>query len=113
MASLIRMQRIVFNQEIRNYSEEQIEGVALNNRWDDINNSEAWQEGIFYTLCVIYSVVSFIALVQLIRIQLRVPEFGWTTQKVFYLMNFIMNGLRAILFGLYKNVFVLSAVLVL
>lgn len=30
--------------------------------------------------------------VQLIRIELRVPEYGWTTQKVFHLMNFIVNG---------------------
>lgn len=30
--------------------------------------------------------------IQLIRIQLRVPEYGWTTQKVFHLMNFVVNG---------------------
>ena len=29
---------------------------------------------------------------QLIRIELRVPEYGWTTQKVFHLLNFIVNG---------------------
>lgn len=72
--------------------------------------------------------------VQLIRIQLRVPEHGWTTQKVFHLMNFIVNGckdrialvavlvsifcivlinvisfltVRAVLFGLYEEVFLL------
>ncbi|XP_022641908.1 tobamovirus multiplication protein 1 isoform X2 [Vigna radiata var. radiata] len=44
-------------------------------------------------------------LVQLVRIQMRVPEYGWTTQKVFHLMNFVVNGLRAVLFGLYKSVF--------
>ncbi|GMH16392.1 hypothetical protein Nepgr_018233 [Nepenthes gracilis] len=43
--------------------------------------------------------------VQLVRIQLRVPEYGWTTQKVFHLMNFVVNGLRAIVFRLYKKVF--------
>ncbi|KAH9606421.1 hypothetical protein KSS87_015064 [Heliosperma pusillum] len=43
--------------------------------------------------------------VQLVRIQMRVPEFGWTTQKIFHLMNVLVNGLRAILFGLYKLVF--------
>lgn len=39
--------------------------------------------------------------VQLVRIHLRVPEYGWTTQKVFHLMNFAVNGrtyIRAILF---------------
>ena len=30
--------------------------------------------------------------VQLVRIQMRVPEYGWTTQKVFHLMNFVVNG---------------------
>jgi hypothetical protein len=30
--------------------------------------------------------------VQLVRIQLRVPEYGWTTQKVFHFLNFLVNG---------------------
>ncbi|XP_052206149.1 tobamovirus multiplication protein 1-like isoform X2 [Diospyros lotus] len=63
------------------------------------------EQAIFYALSVAYAFVAFVALVQLIRIQLRVPEYGWTTQKVFHLMNFVVNGLRAILFGLYKSVF--------
>lgn len=28
------------------------------------------------------------------RIQLRVPEYGWTIQKVFHLMNFLVNGCK-------------------
>nr|XP_033512461.1 tobamovirus multiplication protein 1 isoform X4 [Nicotiana tomentosiformis] len=44
-------------------------------------------------------------LIQLIRIELRVPEYGWTTQKVFHLMNFVVNGVRAIVFGFHKQVF--------
>ncbi|RVW73927.1 Tobamovirus multiplication protein 1 [Vitis vinifera] len=47
--------------------------------------------------------------VQLFRIQFRVPEYGWTTQKVFHLMNFIVNGLRAILFGFYRSVFLIKS----
>nr|CAD1826341.1 unnamed protein product [Ananas comosus var. bracteatus] len=47
--------------------------------------------------------------VQLIRIQLRVPEYGWTTQKLFHLMNFAVNGLRAILFVFYRSVFLLKS----
>ncbi|XP_057976570.1 tobamovirus multiplication protein 1-like isoform X2 [Malania oleifera] len=77
--------------------------------WDDIDDSEEWQRGIFYALCVFYAFVSIVALVQLLRIQLRVPEYGWTTQKVFHLMNFVVNGLRAILFGFYKGVFLLNS----
>ncbi|GAV65357.1 DUF1084 domain-containing protein, partial [Cephalotus follicularis] len=75
--------------------------------WDDIDGSKEWQSGIYYALCASYALVSFVALVQLIRIQLRVPEYGWTTQKVFHLMNFVVNALRAILFGLHKSVFLL------
>ncbi|XP_030944394.1 tobamovirus multiplication protein 1-like isoform X1 [Quercus robur] len=83
-------------------------GVGLLfNWWDEIEESEQWQRGIYYALCVSYALVSFITLVQLLRIQLRVPEYGWTTQKVFHLMNFIVNGLRSVLFGLYKSVFLI------
>ncbi|KAA8520046.1 hypothetical protein F0562_014280 [Nyssa sinensis] len=53
------------------------------------------------------ALVSTVALIQLIRIELRVPEYGWTTQKVFHLMNFIVNGVRAIVFGFHKQVFIL------
>lgn len=60
---------------------------------------------IFYSLCAAYAFVSIIALVQLIRIQLRLSGIGWTTQKVFHLMNFVVFGLRAILFGFYSGVF--------
>ncbi|XP_028095561.1 tobamovirus multiplication protein 1 [Camellia sinensis] len=76
--------------------------------WDEINDSVQWQDGIFYTLCAAYALVSSVALIQLIRIELRVPEYGWTTQKVFHLMNFIVNGVRAIVFGFHSQVFQLS-----
>ncbi|KAL0012371.1 hypothetical protein SO802_007479 [Lithocarpus litseifolius] len=75
--------------------------------WDDVNESSQWQDGIFYTLCAAYALVSSIALIQLIRIELRVPEYGWTTQKVFHLMNFIVNGVRAVVFGFHTQVFLL------
>ncbi|KAK9028666.1 hypothetical protein V6N11_025816 [Hibiscus sabdariffa] len=79
----------------------------LSGWWDEINESAKWQDGIFYTLCAAYALVSSVALIQLIRIELRVPEYGWTTQKIFHLMNFIVNGVRAIVFGFHKQVFVL------
>ncbi|XP_047954604.1 tobamovirus multiplication protein 1-like [Salvia hispanica] len=82
-------------------------GVLTASWWDEINESVAWQDGIFYSLCAAYALVSAVALIQLIRIELRVPEYGWTTQKVFHLMNFIVNGVRAIVFGFHKNVFLL------
>jgi hypothetical protein len=33
--------------------------------------------------------------VQLVRIQLRVPEYGWTTQKCFHALNSLVSSLRA------------------
>ncbi|KAG0472475.1 hypothetical protein HPP92_017021 [Vanilla planifolia] len=75
--------------------------------WDEVNESPQWQDGVFYFLCAAYTLVSAVALIQLVRIQLRVPEFGWTTQKVFHLMNFIVNGARAVIFGFHAQVFLL------
>lgn len=31
--------------------------------WDEINESNRWQDGIFYTLCALYALVSSVALV--------------------------------------------------
>ncbi|KAL8222691.1 hypothetical protein R6Q57_020090 [Mikania cordata] len=80
-------------------------GGLLLRLWNAIDESQQWQEGVFYALCAAYALVALIALVQLVRIQLRVPEYGWTTQKVFHLMNFVVNGLRAVEFGFYWSVF--------
>ncbi|KAI3680550.1 hypothetical protein L6452_35323 [Arctium lappa] len=73
--------------------------------WEEMNESRRWQDGIFFALCASYALVSAIALIQLVRIELRVPEYGWTTQKVFHLMNFVVNGVRAIVFGFHLQVF--------
>ena len=51
-----------------------------------------------------YGAVAAVALVQLLRIQARVPEYGWTTQKVFHLLNFVQNGMRAAVFALFHAV---------
>ncbi|XP_061347866.1 tobamovirus multiplication protein 1 [Gastrolobium bilobum] len=75
--------------------------------WDRISNSTHWQNALFYSLCAAYALVSSVALTQLIRIELRVPEYGWTTQKIFHLMNFIVNGVRAVVFGFHSQVFLL------
>ncbi|ESW31105.1 hypothetical protein PHAVU_002G209600 [Phaseolus vulgaris] len=90
------------------FTEGEAEFVSALLWWNKIDATDQWQRGTYYALCVAYSFVSFIALVQLVRIQMRVPEYGWTTQKVFHLMNFVVNGLRAVLFGLYKNVFAIK-----
>ncbi|PWA66444.1 hypothetical protein CTI12_AA323770 [Artemisia annua] len=82
-----------------------VTGKFLIQWWNEIDDSKQWQDAVFYVLCAAYAFVGLIALVQLVRIQLRVPEYGWTTQKVFHLMNFVVNGLRAVEFGFYWSVF--------
>ncbi|KAJ0443013.1 hypothetical protein HanPSC8_Chr16g0719651 [Helianthus annuus] len=79
--------------------------TLLNQLWNGVNQSQKWHHGVFYTLSSAYALVALIALVQLIRIQMRVPELSWRTQKVFHLMNFVVNGLRAVQFGLYSSFF--------
>uniref|UniRef100_A0A7C9F126 THH1/TOM1/TOM3 domain-containing protein n=1 Tax=Opuntia streptacantha TaxID=393608 RepID=A0A7C9F126_OPUST len=69
-----------------------------------MDGNKDWQKGVYLSLCACSAVLALIGLVQLIRIQLRAPDCGWTTQKVFHLMNFIVNGCRALLFGLYDKV---------
>ncbi|MFS8021234.1 hypothetical protein Hanom_Chr16g01425161 [Helianthus anomalus] len=70
--------------------------------WDFLNHSPLWQDRIFHLLAALYALVSLVALVQLIRIQQRVPEYGWTTQKVFHFLNFLVNGARCLIF-LYRR----------
>ncbi|KAA3462760.1 tobamovirus multiplication protein 3-like [Gossypium australe] len=74
------------------------------NWWHDINESTLWQDRIFHILAALYCLVAAVALVQLIRIQLRVPEYGWTTQKVFHFLNFLVNGVRGLVFVFRRDV---------
>ncbi|KAK9074420.1 hypothetical protein SSX86_007018 [Deinandra increscens subsp. villosa] len=74
------------------------------NLWDLLNQSPVWQDRIFHVLAGLYGVVSVVALVQLIRIQQRVPEYGWTTQKVFHFLNFLVNGARCLIFVFRRDI---------
>lgn len=74
------------------------------NWWEQINESPAWQDRIFHVLAALYGIVAAVALVQLVRIQLRVPEYGWTTQKVFHFLNFLVNGVRCLVFIFRRDV---------
>ncbi|KAG5628743.1 hypothetical protein H5410_000460 [Solanum commersonii] len=74
------------------------------NWWDDVNKSVDGQNLIFHVLAILYGVVAVVALVQLIRIQMRVPEYGWTTQKVFHFLNFFVNGVRSLVFTFRQDV---------
>ncbi|PKI65729.1 hypothetical protein CRG98_013876 [Punica granatum] len=74
------------------------------NWWEDVNRSPLWQDRIFHVLAAFYGAVAAVALIQLVRIQLRVPEFGWTTQKVFHFLNFLVNGVRSLVFVFRRDV---------
>ncbi len=72
--------------------------------WEDIDDDPKWQEYVFVVLSAAYGLVTLVALVQLLRIQRRVPEYGWTTQKVFHLLNAFVCLLRCIVFALRDKV---------
>ncbi|KAK9678342.1 hypothetical protein RND81_11G205200 [Saponaria officinalis] len=72
--------------------------------WNDVNKSLIWQDRIFHVLAFLYGFVSLVALVQLVRIQCRVPDYGWTTQKVFHFLNFLVNGVRCVVFVFRRDV---------
>lgn len=64
--------------------------------WHDLSQNSAFEHGTFIGLAIAYTTLAIIALLQLIRISQRVPEYGWTTQKVFHLLNLFVCILRAI-----------------
>ncbi|PWA58031.1 hypothetical protein CTI12_AA406460 [Artemisia annua] len=66
--------------------------------WDELIHSPVLQDRMFHVLATLYGFVAVVALVQLIRIQLRVPEHGWTTQKVFHLSIFLANAARCVIY---------------
>uniref|UniRef100_A0A0D9VJK1 THH1/TOM1/TOM3 domain-containing protein n=1 Tax=Leersia perrieri TaxID=77586 RepID=A0A0D9VJK1_9ORYZ len=72
--------------------------------WDLVNGSTAWQDGIFYSLAALYGLIALSSFIQVLRIQYRVPEYGWTTQKVFQLLNFFVNGARCSIFAFRRQV---------
>jgi len=66
--------------------------AAVAGWWERVNGSPAWQDGIFCALAVLYGIVAAASFIQVARIQCRVPECGWTIQKVFQFLNFVVNG---------------------
>ncbi|KAG9133579.1 hypothetical protein Leryth_016538 [Lithospermum erythrorhizon] len=72
--------------------------------WDSVNESQLWQDRIFHLLSALFAIVASVALVQFVRIQMRVPEYGWTTQKVFHFLNFLVNGVRCVVFAFRRDI---------
>lgn len=58
----------------------------------------------FWVLAGLYGIIALVALVQLIRIHLRVPEYGMTTQKLFHILNCITALSRCIVFSLWFKI---------
>ncbi|KAG2653077.1 tobamovirus multiplication protein 3-like [Panicum virgatum] len=73
--------------------------AAVAGWWERVNGSPAWQDGIFCALAVLYGIVAAASFIQVARIQCRVPECGWTIQKVFQFLNFVVNGARCSIFA--------------
>mmetsp|Transcript_17663 Transcript_17663/g.36166 ORF Transcript_17663/g.36166 Transcript_17663/m.36166 type:complete len:280 (+) Transcript_17663:256-1095(+) len=69
----------------------------------DLEVSVGESELFAYILAVLYLSLGATALVQLIRIQLRLPEYGWTTQKVFHLLNVMCLFARGALFFIFPD----------
>ncbi|XP_074576384.1 tobamovirus multiplication protein 3-like [Curcuma longa] len=85
----------------------EVAAIALNRAsswWNGAENPVLLQDWIFRTLAVLYGIVAAVALIQLIRIECRVPDYGWTTQKVFHFLNFLVNGVRSVVFVLRRDV---------
>ncbi|THU63903.1 hypothetical protein C4D60_Mb01t20750 [Musa balbisiana] len=80
--------------------------------WDEVNNSSLWQDRIFHALSLLFGLISVVALIQLVRIECRVPEFGWTTQKVFHFLNFFVNGVRSLVFVFRRGIQKINPVII-
>lgn len=72
-------------------------------RWKHIRKDAGWQAGAFYGLAAAYALLAAVALVQLVRISRRCPQYGWTTQKVFHLLNLLVCILRAVVMALHSQ----------
>eukprot|EP00892_Ulva_mutabilis_P008766 jgi/Ulvmu1/6261/UM028_0119.1 len=73
-----------------------VDGLSLPSWWEEIRHNKRFEYGAFIGLAFAYAIIAFVALIQLMRISRRVPQYGWTTQKVFHLLNVIVCGLRAV-----------------
>ena len=57
----------------------------------------------FLILGGLCALIALAAGAQLVRIQVRVPEYGWTTQKVFHLLNLLCFGIYATTLAMWKR----------
>ena len=64
--------------------------------WRHIDEDPTWRRWSFVALAGGYGLIALVAIVQLVRIQQRVPEYGWTTQKVRALQPVVSVSSRCI-----------------
>lgn len=70
-----------------------------NSSSDDPSSAISYITYVDDSLAFLYALLALTALVQLIRIQVRLPQVHWTTQKVFHVLNFLTATCRAIVFA--------------
>eukprot|EP00803_Ostreobium_quekettii_P006718 evm.model.scf_2376EXC.2 EVM.evm.TU.scf_2376EXC.2 scf_2376EXC:14485-16154(-) len=58
---------------------------------------------LWYVLAACYGVLALFAAVQLVRIQIRLGQFGWTMQKVFHFFNLLVCVMRAGSLGVWNE----------
>ncbi|GJS09175.1 proteasome subunit beta type-2-A [Tanacetum coccineum] len=63
---------------------------------EELNHSPILQDRMFHVLATLYGFVAVVAMS--IRIERRVPEYGWTTQKIFHLSIFLVNAPRCVIY---------------
>ncbi|XP_074310954.1 tobamovirus multiplication protein 1-like isoform X4 [Silene latifolia] len=68
-------------------------------KWDEIDELAQLHGGMFFTFSAAYTLLTVVSLVQFIKIKARLRQHGWSTQKLFFLMNVFVNGVRAAVFG--------------
>ncbi|GFR46470.1 hypothetical protein Agub_g8046 [Astrephomene gubernaculifera] len=73
-------------------------GFPFPDWWRNLEKNEGLQTYSNYGIGGAYGLIGLVALVQLLRLQLRVPEYGWTTQKVFHLLNCLVSAMRCAVF---------------
>nr|GEY70648.1 tobamovirus multiplication protein 3-like [Tanacetum cinerariifolium] len=65
---------------------------------DELNHCPVLQDRMFHVLATLYGFVAVVAMVQSIMIERRVPEYRWTTQKIFHLSIFLVNAARCVIY---------------
>jgi len=55
---------------------------------------------VVYALGALYFMLAIIPVIQLVRIHLRVPDLGWTTQKLFLCLTLLSSLVRCVFFAI-------------